>query len=43
VHNPELHALVKKVERPPDENQQALIVLMDSLAKRSKTNQGMAA
>ncbi|MCB1959324.1 MAG: helix-turn-helix transcriptional regulator [Rhodocyclaceae bacterium] len=41
VHNPKLHALLKDVDRLPDEDQQALIILMDSLVKRSKINQVM--
>lgn len=43
VHNPKLHALLKDVDRLPDEDQQALVILMDSLVKRSKIDQLMAA
>jgi transcriptional regulator with XRE-family HTH domain len=42
VHNPKLHALLKEVDALPDEDQQALIILMDSLVKRSKINRVMA-
>ena len=42
VHNPKLYALLKDVDRLPDEDQQALIILMDSLVKRAKINLVMA-
>ena len=43
VQNPKLRALLKDVDSLPDEDQQALIILMDSLLKRSKINRVMAA
>ncbi|WP_118988308.1 helix-turn-helix transcriptional regulator [Photorhabdus sp. CRCIA-P01] len=36
IHNPRLQALVTQMDSLSDEDQQALIVLMDSLLKRSK-------
>lgn len=32
VRNPKLHSLLQEVDKLPDEDQQALIILMDSLA-----------
>jgi len=43
VHNPKLHALLKDVDRLPDEDQQALVILMDSLVKRSQMSKLLAA
>ena len=43
VHNPRLHALYQQMDSLSDEDQQALIILMDSLLKRSKINRVMAA
>jgi transcriptional regulator with XRE-family HTH domain len=42
VHNPKLHALLKEVDALPDEDQQALVILMDSLVKRVKVNRVMS-
>ncbi|AKH64118.1 MULTISPECIES: helix-turn-helix transcriptional regulator [Photorhabdus] len=39
IHNPRLQALVMQMDSLSDEDQQALIVLMDSLLKRSKMTQ----
>ncbi|WP_153100249.1 helix-turn-helix transcriptional regulator [Paraburkholderia hayleyella] len=36
IHNPRLHALYEQMDLLSDEDQQALIVLMDSLVKRSQ-------
>lgn len=36
IHNPRLHALYEQMDSLSDEDQQALIVLMDSLVKRSQ-------
>jgi transcriptional regulator with XRE-family HTH domain len=36
IHNPRLHALYEQVDSLSDEEQQALIILMDSLIKRSQ-------
>ena len=43
VHNPKLRTLLNDVDSLTDEDQQALIILMDSLLKRSKINRVMAA
>ncbi len=44
VHNPMLRTLLKEVYRWPDEDQQALVILMDSLVnKRSQMSNLMAA
>ncbi|MGQ5525670.1 helix-turn-helix domain-containing protein [Chitinimonas sp. PSY-7] len=42
VHNPKLYALLHEVDALPDEDQQALVILMDSLVKRAKINRVMA-
>ncbi|MEH6462264.1 helix-turn-helix domain-containing protein [Chitinimonas sp. JJ19] len=42
VHNPKLYALLEEVDALPDAEQQALIILMDSLVKRAKINRVMA-
>ncbi|MDT8848922.1 helix-turn-helix transcriptional regulator [Pantoea dispersa] len=39
IHNPRLQALVTQMDSLSDEDQQALIVLMDSLLKRLKMTQ----
>lgn len=43
VHNPKLRTLLSDVDSLTDEDQQAPIILMDSLLKRSKSNRVMAA
>ena len=43
AHNPKLHTLFNDVDPLTDEDQQALIILMNSLLKRSKINQVMVA
>ena len=43
VHNAKLHALLKEVDGLPDEDQQALVILMDSLIKRAKIDRVLAA
>ncbi len=43
VHNPKLHALLQDVDALPDADQQALIILMDSLVKRAKMDRVLAA
>ena len=35
IHNPKLHELYKKVDQLPDADQQALIILLDSLVARA--------
>ena len=42
LRNPELHDLYKEVDRLSDEDQQALVVLLDSLVKRSQLRRVMA-
>jgi len=42
IHNPELHRLYKKVNQLSDEDQKALIILLDSLVKRSRVRKVMA-
>ena len=42
IRNPELHSLYKEIDRLSDEDQQALIVLLDSLVKRSQFQRMMA-
>lgn len=43
VHNQKLYALLKEVDALPDADQQALIILMDSLVKRAKMDRVLAA
>jgi transcriptional regulator with XRE-family HTH domain len=38
IKNPELHQLVRDVDQLPDEEQQALILVIDSMVKRAKIN-----
>jgi len=38
IRNHELHQLVKEVDQLPDDEQQALILVIDSMVKRSKIN-----
>ncbi len=40
--NPELHRLYQKVDQLSDEDQKALVILLDSLVKRSRVDQVMA-
>jgi len=42
VHNARLHALLREVDALPDVDQQALIILMDSLVKRAKMDRVLA-
>jgi len=42
IKNPELHRLYKKVDLLPDEDQKALLVVLDSLVKRSGMSKLMA-
>ena len=41
IHNPELHRLYKKVDQLSDEDQKALVVVLDSLVKRSRMRRVM--
>ena len=41
IHNPELHRLYRKVDLLSDEDQKALVILLDSLVKRSRMRQVM--
>ena len=43
AHNPKLHALYEQMDALSDEDQQALIILMDSLVKRSRMSKVLAA
>ena len=42
IHNPELHRLYKKVDQLSDEDQKALVIVLDSLLKRSRVSRVMA-
>ncbi len=42
VHNPRLHALYQQVDGLSDEDQQALLILMDSLVKRAQMSKLLA-
>lgn len=42
IRNPELNRLYKKVDQLSDEDQKALLVVLDSLVKRSRVDQVMA-
>jgi transcriptional regulator with XRE-family HTH domain len=42
IHNPELNRLYQKVDQLSDEDQKALVILLDSLVKRSRVDQVMA-
>ena len=41
IHNHELHRLYKKVDLLSDEDQQALVIVLDSLVKRSRVKRVM--
>ena len=36
IHNLKLHAMLNEIDALPDDDQKALVILMDSLIKRSK-------
>lgn len=42
IRNPELNRLCRKVDQLSDEDQKALLVVLDSLVKRSRVSQVMA-
>jgi hypothetical protein len=42
IQNPKLHALYSEINRLSDEDQQALVILLDSLAKRSQMGKVLA-
>ena len=42
IKNPELNRLCRKVDRLSDEDQQALVIVLDSLVKRSRVSKVMA-
>jgi len=42
IKNPELHRVYQKVDQLPDEDQKALLVVLDSLVKRSRMDKLMA-
>jgi transcriptional regulator with XRE-family HTH domain len=43
IHNLKLHAMLNEIDALPDEDQKALVILMDSLIKRSKIDRLLAA
>lgn len=42
IKNPELNRLCRKVDQLPDEDQRALVVVLDSLVKRAGVSKAMA-
>ncbi len=42
IHNPELHRLYQKVDHLSDEDQKALVIVLDSVVKRSKVSRVIA-
>ena len=42
ISNPRLHALYREINRLSDEDQQALVILLDSLVKRSRIDKVLA-
>jgi hypothetical protein len=42
IRNPELNRLCRKVDQLPDEDQRALVVVLDSIVKRSRVSKAMA-
>lgn len=42
IQNPKLHALYQEINRLSDEDQQALVILLDSLVKRSQLDHILA-
>jgi transcriptional regulator with XRE-family HTH domain len=42
IKNPELNRLCRKVDQLSDEDQQALVIVLDSLVKRSRVSKVMA-
>jgi transcriptional regulator with XRE-family HTH domain len=42
IRNPELNRLYRKVDQLPDEDQKALVIVLDSLVKRAKVSKVMA-
>ena len=42
IHNPELHRLYQKVDHLSDEDQKALVIVLDSLVKRAQVSRVMA-
>jgi transcriptional regulator with XRE-family HTH domain len=42
IRNPELNRLYKKVNQLPDEDQRALVIVLDSLVKRSRVSRVMS-
>jgi transcriptional regulator with XRE-family HTH domain len=42
IKNPELNRLCRKVDQLPDEDQRALVVVLDSLVKRARVSKAMA-
>ena len=42
LHNPKLHQLYREIDHLSDEDQKALVILLDSLVKRSQMSQVLA-
>jgi hypothetical protein len=42
IRNPELNRLYKKVNQLPDEDHRALVIVLDSLVKRSRVSRVMS-
>lgn len=42
ISNPKLHRLCRQIDQLPDEDQQALVIVLDSLVKRSVVGRVMA-
>jgi hypothetical protein len=42
IQNPKHHELYRQIDRLSDEDQQALVILLDSLVKRSQMGQILA-
>jgi transcriptional regulator with XRE-family HTH domain len=42
IRNPELNRLCRKVDQLPDEDQRALVIVLDSIVKRSRVSKVMA-
>jgi transcriptional regulator with XRE-family HTH domain len=42
IRNPELNRLCRKVDQLPDEDQKALVIVLDSIVKRSRVRKVMA-
>jgi hypothetical protein len=43
MHNPKLHSLLQELNNLTDKDQQALVILINSLVKRAQMNRVLAA